>query len=136
MLGKLITGGLVLLGGYKGWQWWERHKSMHAVTTGHSYALTFDYTKAPIAPATQQMIQDQLNTSHPGMFNVVGAAMVANAKQVAVTIVPLVDTYVTGDDLSTGWPAGFGAVTLDSIKDMGASSNALATATSAMAPTA
>jgi hypothetical protein len=122
MLGKALVGALGLFGVYEGFKWYKKNKAAIAVLGGHAYSVTFDYTKAPVSPMTMQLLQSQIDAIHPGLFSVIAASMVSNAKQVAATLVVTGgDSYIAGSDLLQGWPAGFGTVTLDSVpKDMGA----------------
>jgi hypothetical protein len=120
MLAKLIVGAAGLLGLYKAGQYVERHYAKKSVIAGHSYAVTVDYSGTPVAPMTQAAVQALIDTALPGAFDVIACSMVPNAKQVALTLVPTSGTYITGNDITQGWPTAFGTVTLDSITDMGA----------------
>lgn len=121
MLGKLIAGVAVLWGGYKGFEWYGKHKAQMAVTAGHSYGVTVDYTGTPITAMTQAAVQALLDAAQPGHFDVVAVSPVPNAKQYGLTIVAAASGYLTGDQITTGWPTEYGSVSVDSFKDMGAS---------------
>lgn len=122
MIGKAIAGAVALFAGYEGFKWWKKNKAAIAMLGGHSYSVTFDYTKAPVAPMTTAQLQSQLNAIHPGLFDVSVVSQVPANKQVAaVLVVTGGDSYIAGSDLLQGWPAGFGSVSLDAVPtDMGA----------------
>lgn len=121
---KLLLGAAAIFGLDRAYQWWETSHALKSFASGHSYAVTWDYTKDPVSPMTQAGLQAILDAKHPGVFNVAACAMVPNAKQVAATIIVSgPSTYASGADFLAGWPAGFGKVTLDAKsppKDMGA----------------
>lgn len=99
------------------------HTSM---INGHEYALTFDYTTDPVAPVSQQQVQNQLDQTAPGQFDVLDAQMVpgmqGQIRQMTVKLVCVGPTErVPNATFLSNWPVGFGKVTLASAVDLGAS---------------
>ena len=127
---KLVLAALAGVAAFEGWKFWRAKHAEIAMVQGHLYSLALNYTKDPFEPVTQQQVQDQLNAKHPGLFNVLGAAMTpgpeSGIRQMALSVeLTGPSEQVPAHYFTDDWPAVFGTVTLASHQDMGAAQGVL-----------
>lgn len=129
MIGRLIALGVAGFAGWEGWKWWTSTQGKVSMIEGHTYSISLNYTTDPIAPVSQQQVQNQLDAVAPGTFDVLSANMTPGAqsgiRQMALSVELVGPSQdVPASTLLAGWPVGFGKVTLASAQDMGAAPSA------------